>query len=155
MAPPDLKISLPREVCMADSFTQTTSTSWFGRIKNSIGGLFFGILLVIAAIILLWWNEGRAVRVAKGLSEGAGIVVSVSADSVASEHEGKLVHLSGPLATDETLYDEVFAVTAPKALKLKRQVEMYQWTEQQSSKTEKKLGGGEETVTTYTYQKTW
>jgi len=32
---------------------------------------------------------------------------------------------------------------------------MYQWIETQSSTTEKKLGGGEETVTTYSYAKEW
>ncbi len=140
---------------MADSFTETTSTSWLSRIKGSIKGILLGFILIVAAIMLLWWNEGRAVKVAKGLTEGAGAVVAVSAESVQAEQEGKLVHLSGPLNTDETLYDEIFTVTAPNALKLKRQVEMYQWEEQQSSKTEKKLGGKEETVTTYSYQKTW
>lgn len=140
---------------MADSYTETTSTSWFSRIKNSITGIFLGILLIIGAVVLLWWNEGRAVRIAKGLTEGAGAVISVASTSVVPANEGKLIHLTGPLATGETLYDDMFAVTAPKALKLKRQVEMYQWSEQQSSKTEKKLGGGEETVTTYSYQKTW
>jgi hypothetical protein len=41
------------------------------------------------------------------------------------------------------------------ALRMKRDVQMYQWTERSSSETRKKLGGGEETVTTYTYEKTW
>ena len=32
---------------------------------------------------------------------------------------------------------------------------MYQWKEESKSETKKKLGGGEETVTTYTYSKVW
>jgi hypothetical protein len=32
---------------------------------------------------------------------------------------------------------------------------MYQWTESSKSETKKKLGGGEETVTTYSYSKNW
>ncbi|HEY6322025.1 MAG TPA: TMEM43 family protein, partial [Thermoanaerobaculia bacterium] len=41
------------------------------------------------------------------------------------------------------------------AIKLIRKVEMYQWQEKQKSETRKKLGGGTETVTTYTYDKAW
>ena len=32
---------------------------------------------------------------------------------------------------------------------------MYQWVEDSKSETQKTLGGGEETVTTYTYKKEW
>jgi hypothetical protein len=32
---------------------------------------------------------------------------------------------------------------------------MYQWVEEKKSETRKKLGGGEETVTTYDYKKEW
>ncbi len=41
------------------------------------------------------------------------------------------------------------------AVGLVRDVEMYQWVEHSESKTEKKLGGSEETVTTYNYSKEW
>ena len=37
------------------------------------------VILILAAFPLLWWNEGRAVKTAQGLSEGAGAVVSVEA----------------------------------------------------------------------------
>ena len=53
-----------------------------------------------------------------------------------------------------TLTDPVFGVSA-KALKLSRVVEMYQWEEKTEKKTKDKLGGGTETVTTYTYSKDW
>src|SRR5207245_2956185 len=42
-----------------------------------------------------------------------------------------------------------------QGLRLSRSVEMYQWKEQTKSETTKKLGGGEETVTTYSYSKVW
>ncbi|MGD9173519.1 MAG: TMEM43 family protein, partial [Desulfobacterales bacterium] len=32
---------------------------------------------------------------------------------------------------------------------------MYQWKESKNRKTRKKLGGGKETVTTYSYNKSW
>ena len=80
--------------------------------------------------------------------------MSVAADKVDAANEGKLVHLSGLADTQETLSDPEFNVSV-KAIRLKRTVEMYQWQEQSKSETKKKLGGGTETVTTYTYSKAW
>jgi hypothetical protein len=139
---------------MADSFSVTSNTSWFSRIGKSIGGIFFGLLLLVIGVVLLFWNEGRAVQTYKSLKEGQGIVVSIGADAVDPANEGKLVHLNGDAVTDGILVDEDFGIAA-EALRLRREVEMYQWEEKQESKTEKKLGGGEETVTTYSYAKKW
>lgn len=104
---------------------------------------------------VLWWNEGRSVHTAQSLAEGKGAVVSVSADAAKSENNGKLVHMSGQATTDESLSDSEFEVEVTGDLKLQRTVEMYQWKENSKSETRKKIGGGEETVTTYTYEKTW
>lgn len=139
---------------MADSFSVTSNTSWFSRIGKSIGGIFFGLLLLVLGVVLLFWNEGRAVQTYKSLKEGQGIVVPIGADAVDPANEGKLVHLNGDAVTDGILVDEDFGIAA-EALRLRREVEMYQWEEKQESKTEKKLGGGEETVTTYSYAKKW
>ena len=139
---------------MADSFTETTSQGWFSRIIGSIKSVLFGLVMFLVSFPLLFWNEGRAVRTAKSLEEGAGVVVSVPADAVDAGKEGKLVHLSGQATTTETLADGEFGVQA-NAIKLIREVEMYQWDEDKKSETKKKLGGGEETVTTYSYSKEW
>ena len=139
---------------MADSFSVTSNTSWFSRIGKSIGGIFFGLILLVVGVVLLFWNEGRAVQTYKSLKEGQGIVVHVEAGEVDPANDGKLVHLNGDAVTDGVLLDEDFGVAAD-ALRMRRDVEMYQWEEKQESKTEKKLGGGEETVTTYNYSKAW
>ncbi|WP_318612899.1 TMEM43 family protein [Mesorhizobium sp. BAC0120] len=139
---------------MSSTFTETTSTSWFGRIRNSFGGALIGIALIIGMVVLLFWNEGRAVQTARSLTEGAGAVVSVGADAVDVANEGKLVHVSGPVTSDLTPSDSDFGVSA-KGIRLVRHVEMFQWTENAKSETKKKLGGGEETVTTYTYSQGW
>ena len=68
--------------------------------------------------------------------------------------EGKFVHVTGEAATDEVLEDTDFGVSAI-AIRLTRKTEMYQWRENQSSQTRKTLGGGTETVTTYSYEKDW
>lgn len=136
------------------SYTEVTSRSWFRRIGDAIKGLVFGLLLFVVSFPLLFWNEGRAVDRSNALDESAGAVISVSSELIESSNEAKLVHLSAFADTKETLSDASFGVEE-NALKLRREVEVYQWIEEESSKTKKKLGGGEETVTTYTYTKGW
>lgn len=139
---------------MSDSFTETTRVSWFGRIKRSVGAVVIGLVLIVAMIVLLFWNEGRAVTTARSLDEGAAAVVSVDAGSMDAAHEGKLIHVTGPVTTNSTPSDPSFGIEA-KGIRLVRNVEMYQWKEESRSETTKQLGGGEETVTTYTYSKVW
>jgi hypothetical protein len=139
---------------MADRVVEVTSQSWLGRIGGSIKGIFVGLLLAAAAVALLFWNEGRAVRRARTLAEGAGSVVSVPAAAVDPGREGRLVHTSGEATTSEVLRDPLFGVER-NALVLERRVEMYQWVEESRSEERKKLGGGTETVTTYTYERRW
>lgn len=139
---------------MSDSFSVTSSESWFSRLFGSIKSVLFGGVLFLFAFPILYWNEGRAVRTARSLTEGLGAVVSVPAENVDPSREGKLVHVSGAVKTAAPVADDEFAVRSD-GVKLLRNVEMYQWTEQESSETRKKVGGGTETVTTYTYQKEW
>lgn len=139
----------------ADTFTEVTRTSWFGRIGDSVAGMFIGFLMVVGSMVLLYWNEGRAVDAITALNAGAKMVVSVSADSVQPANEGRLVHVSGPATVAGPLTDPVFHIAAAGALRLERRVEMYQWRETEESKTEKSLGGGETKTTTYRYVKEW
>ena len=139
---------------MSDSVTVTSSQSWFSRILGSIKSVLVGLALFILSFPVLFWNEGRAVQTARSLEEGAGAVVSVKADAVDTANEGKLVHVTGPVATEAPLTDPEFGVEAD-GVKLVRTVEMFQWQEEEKSETKKKLGGGEETVKTYTYSKGW
>lgn len=139
---------------MPDRVTVTTSQSWFSRLAESIKSVLIGLILFIVSFPLLFWNEGRAVQTARSLEEGAGAVISVPAGAVSPGNEGKLVHVTGPLATDGPVADDDLGVQAD-AVKLIRNVEMYQWIEEEKSETRKKLGGGEETVTTYEYKKGW
>ncbi len=139
---------------MPDSFVETTSTSWLSRIVGSITGVLFGIVFVIGSIILLFWNEGRAVQTARSLSEGGKVVVDAAASQVDPSNEGKLVHLSGDTKAGAPISDRTFGVSA-KALHLVRVAEMYQWEEDKHQETRKSIGGSEETVTTYTYKKVW
>ena len=137
-----------------DSFTETTSTGWFSRIGNSIKGILFGVVMILISAVLMFWNEGRAVKTRKTLDEGAKTVVTIPADALDGSKDGKLVYMTGAATATTPLSDAALDVTA-QALKLRRAVEMYQWKEESKSETKKKLGGGEETTTTYSYVKDW
>ena len=138
-----------------DKYTVVTRQSWFSRLGDAFKGILAGALLVLGAIILLWWNEGRAVITARGLNEGAGLVVSVSAGQVEAANEGRLVHVSGRAVTSGQLNDPDFPYMAVKGLALRRAVEMYQWQEDKQTRETKKAGGSVETETTYSYRKAW
>ncbi len=132
----------------------STRKGWFSRAGDSFGGMIFGILLFLGSFALLFWNEGRAVKRARDLEFGAENVVKASAATINAKNEGKLIHVSGAASAPGAVTDPVFGVQT-KALRLSREVEMYQWKENSKSKTDKKLGGAEETRTEYTYQMVW
>jgi hypothetical protein len=139
---------------MSDHYTEVTSANWFSRIGVSIKGILFGIVLIPLAIILLWWNEGRAVTTANSLKEGAAAVVSVPSDKVDPANDNKLIHTTGAAKAAKPVTDQEFGISVP-ALRLERSEEIYQWVENTKSETKTKVGGGEETITTYTYEKKW
>ena len=110
--------------------------------------------MYLGTIPLLFWNEGRAVRRAEVLEKGASQVVSVKSDAVLPANEGKLIHTSGMLVTNDTLTDLAFGISV-KGIRLERKVEMYQWKEKSSTRSEKQLGGSVKKTTVYTYEKGW
>ncbi|WGM31973.1 TMEM43 family protein [Brevundimonas sp. NIBR11] len=139
---------------MPDQVTVTTSQGWFSRIGGAFAGVLVGIVLIFACVWGLAWNEGNAVKVARGLTEGAGAVVEAPASPIDPANDQKLVHVVGDIAVTAPLEDTEYGVTAT-GVKLSRSAEMYQWQEESKSESRTKLGGGEETVTTYSYTKVW
>lgn len=57
-------------------------------------------------------------------------------------------------ATIDSLIDPDFGIGVT-GVKLVRKVEYYQWVEKSKSTTKDKVGGSQETTTTYTYEKKW
>ncbi|MDP3406480.1 MAG: TMEM43 family protein [Brevundimonas sp.] len=139
---------------MPDQITRTTTTSWFSRIGSALAGVLVGLVLILGCVAGLAWNEGNAVKIARGLTEGAGTVIEAEVAPILPANDQKLVHVTGVVGVTEPLSDPEFGITAT-GVKLARTVEMYQWQEESKSETRTKLGGGEETITTYTYSKVW
>ncbi len=115
-------------------------------LLGSFKGVLVGIIFVPVSFIGLFWNEGRAVKTAESLAEGAKSVISVPADAVNAANDGKLVYVSGETKTTGLVKDPDFGVSAERMLRLERRVEMYQWKE--SSRTVN-------SNTTYSYSQTW
>jgi Transmembrane protein 43 len=138
-----------------DSVTDVTTVGWGGRISSSLTGALFGILIVLGSVVLLYWNEGRAIAAIHALDQAARQVVEVAVGARNPSAEGKLVHLTGMMTTTQTVRDPVLGVGGAGLLRLRRKVEMFQWKEEQSTTHKKSLGGSETTRTTYTYHKEW
>ena len=137
------------------AYQEVTKTTYGGRLKNALSGVGFGFLLIIASTVLLFWNEGRTVKTTRMLREAGKACVELGdISAVNPEMNGKMVHASGFATTDDILSDPQFGLSL-NAIQLRRSVEYYQWTEIQHSETRDKVGGGQETITTYTYEKDW
>lgn len=137
------------------SHTEVTSRSWLRRVGTALAMVLVGVILLPACTWLLFWNEGRSVGVARALAEGAGIVLSVPGERIDPAMDGRLVHLTGAVVPQSIPRDTLFGIEAAGAIGLLRQVEMFQWVETSESRTQTKLGGGEETVTVYSYSRQW
>lgn len=123
-----------------------------GRSFKSIGSSF---ILFCAATVLLWWNEGNAVKTEKMLNEAEGAYVDMeNPNKKDASLDGELVCATALATTEDSLSDTQFGIGA-KAISLQRKVEYYQWTEHAQESSEDKLGGKEVTTTTYTYTKEW
>ena len=140
---------------------EAVTTSWFSRLGSAFKGVVIGFIMVLAAIVLLWWNEGRSVRRYKEISYAKDNVKEANLDAVDASLEGKLVHFAGPAKTTESLSDDDFGVKVENSFSMNRVVEMYQWKEiehRETGKTKKNVGGSttkEPDKVTYTYEKGW
>jgi hypothetical protein len=134
---------------MADQFTEVTTKGWGKRIMDSFLGVLIGLALFLISFVVLWKTEGRT-NYAKIAAQAA----EVSASKVEAGAEGRLVSVTAPLETPDSLGDAGF-LKPGTYIALERRVEMFAWVEHKESKTERKTGGSEVTTTTYTYKKEW
>lgn len=137
------------------AYQETTRQSYGSKVKGGFQGILWGIILIIAGTVILWWNEGRAVKASDALKDFQKNYVEMpDISTVNPEFEGKAVHATGIAMTSDTLRDAAFGI-AVNAFRLCRGVEYYQWQENSSSESKDKLGGSTETTTTYTYEPGW
>ena len=137
------------------AYQVTTSRNYGQRLSSSGKGIASGFMMFIIGTIVLFWNEGNFVKTKKSIQEAEGKCVHIEdVSSVDPALSGKLIHACAFADTKDVLTDGLFGVRET-AIALSRKVEYYQWEEHEKSETKEKFGGGEETVTTYTYDKDW
>jgi len=134
---------------MADQYTETSYTGFFGNLGNSFKGILVGFVLFLLSFVVLWVNEGRA-----NFAKIAKSSVIVSPDKVNHEAEGKLVAVTGNLVSDEKIGDIDF-LNPQDFIALERFVEIYSWREFVNEREEKNIGGGTTKTKIYTYEKAW
>ena len=137
------------------AYQEKTTVSYGGRLGNALKGVVGGIIAFVGGTILLFWNEGNFIKTLRALNEAEG--ATTHCESVATIDpalEGKMIHASAFADTQDILEDSDFGLKET-AISLIRTVEYYQWEEDSKTETKDKLGGGQERVTTYTYDKGW
>ena len=137
------------------AFQEIKTMGYGSRVGGSFSSIGIGIILFLAGTALLWWNEGRAVKAEKMLEEaGSAYVEMENPNKKDTSLDGELICGTAMATTEDSLSDHQFGVGA-KAIALKRRVEYYQWVEHASNSSEDKMGGSQETTTTYTYSLEW
>ena len=137
------------------AYQETKTTGYGTRVGNSFKSIRSGFVLIIGATILLWWNEGRAVKTADMLEDAQGACIEMpNPDKKSAEFDGELVCATAMATTDDVLTDTQFGISE-NAIGLSRSVEYFQWVEHKQEEKEDKLGGKEVTTTTYTYTQEW
>jgi hypothetical protein len=139
----------------ASGLSETSTEGWGSRLGGSLIAALIGLIMVPAAVALLYWNEGRAVDAIRALNRGAAAIVAVDAAAADPATNGRLVYLSGMLRPATPAKDSDFGVTGDGLVRLSRAVEMYQWEEETSTKSQQNIGGSKTTEKTYTYQREW
>lgn len=98
--------------------------------ENGLVKAFFGVLLVLLAVPLQWYNEARSVRAAALFEKGLAEVTSVDASRVCKANRGRLVHVQGKARGGSTLKDAQFHdVSMSCCLKMQKTVEIFQWVQ--------------------------
>jgi hypothetical protein len=139
----------------SDSVTETSTEGYGSRLGGSLVAALVGLILVPIAIVVLYWNEGRAVDAIRALNRGAAAIVEVNSTPADPATNGKLVHITGMLQPTTPAKDPVFGVTGDGLVRLTRKVEMYQWEQETHTSSQQNVGGSKTTETTYTYKREW
>lgn len=136
------------------TYSTVEHKSYGSRLCNALSGVCVGLLFFILSFPVLFWNEGNYVQQAAAISELETKVIDALPDTVNKQNNLQPVCIRGTLTYDEEIIDKEYGIHA-YGLRLSRTPESYQYFEHSTSRTEKTGGGGERTVTTYSYTSDW
>ncbi len=137
------------------AYTETYTTGYGTRVGNSFKSIGSGFLMFVAGTVLLFWNEGRAVKTEKAIEEADAVRIEMPApQTIDPQFEGQVVHAVSDAVSHDLLKDGLFPIAGNYTM-LDRNVEYLQYQENKHEEKHDKLGGGEEVTVTYTYDLKW
>src|SRR6266568_4419494 len=100
---------------------EVTTTSWGKRIINAFWGALFGIVLILGAFFLIFWNESNGLHTAKALEQTEKVLISVPNKPIDSNNNMRVIYTSGLATTEDILTDTLLHVSE-KAIQLNRKI---------------------------------
>jgi len=139
------------------SVTKTTSTGFFQRMSDALATVVIGWVLIVFSVPVIWFNERRDARMSALRGYAQSDIRTADADKADRDNRNCLVHIQGAQMTSaEPVQDSVFDVELTRdCLRLQHQCEVFQVIQHEQQEEREKLGGGKETITTYTYSEEW
>lgn len=134
---------------MCDIYREITNTDWLTRLGDSFWGAILGIVLFFGSFGILYANEVRV-----DLSQIAKTSIEISATTRNPAAQSQLVSLTGAIASDQLLGDNLF-LKPGKYIAVTREVEMFAWEENTHTKTKINKDGSETKTTEYRYRRKW
>jgi len=102
--------------------------------------------MICFAYPMVWMNERKLVKIYRVIAAGRENCQQANAEEPTDQNNFKLVHAKGMLTTEKTVDDETFGLAKEGLIKLRRDVEVYQWVEEEES-----YESGDETKTRKIY----
>ena len=132
----------------------------FARLTSSIHGALFGIVLYVATIALIAWNEGDYVTQKAVLASAESAVEVFACNDTRVHHDGQaLVFLEGCTLGHLPLWKSSsggfdFGGDSVGAW-METKIEMWQWKETEHSSKREDTDGGRTTVRWWTHRAAW
>lgn len=93
------------------SYEERTTKSWGSKIGDGFKSILVGLGLIVAATVLLFWNEGRSVKTADCINEVESVYVTLpDVNTLNSELNGSVVYAQGNARTETVLEDGRFNI---------------------------------------------
>ncbi|XP_071817034.1 transmembrane protein 43-like isoform X2 [Apostichopus japonicus] len=141
-----------RDTQADNSSVSIKNIKFLHNLSNTFAGAMTGLGLVFVAIFVLFLNETSIVVSSQRINDKLKTVAGLeSIHRVLQENNNKLVYITGQLRTNQPLTDGQFGIEA-HVLKLRREVQMFQWIEHTRSSSE---SGSNPSEINTVYTKEW
>ncbi len=111
-----------------DSTSLVTGRTAIQRLADSRRNVTLGVILAVAALVVLFWNERRVVHSLGDIGARLPVAVPVDPQKADPANNGRLVFIVADVKADPVLEDGAFGMSLP-AMRYRRRVEMRQWEE--------------------------